>query len=686
MSSSASSTENYSEQDILDTVAACLQLSNAGMVEGYTELFMELRKIAPDREEVKLLGGILHMILGEMKEAEIVFQEILTHKPDMAIAHFYLGVVRYRNHDLNQAIECFSQCLTYNPDYNEAYHYLCLINFALKNNELAFQIAMVGVERNPLNKALWHFIGRALTHTTLSQPVPIIEKALIAACESNEIDKKELGGVARVLLGQTKEAQACLSAHEKGELKPFLLEQGGIEMLAKSFFITMIHHVYMSHAGVERLIIALRDTLLEIIINQNYQEGEIEGLLDIASGCAHFAFHTDYIMYTEEENIALIRQARNEALNTSNPESFRALCAVIYAAYCNWSHDEERTGFIALCDTSDFALLHQLKKLLIDQANTEKEYKDKIVSLTDIDDEVSREVQSMYETSPYPRWQAYPEFRQRVFHFMIALEMPFLRPEERPTLQENEHAPLNVLVAGCGTGHHAMLAHCDYLNAQIMAVDLSRTSLAYAMMKAEAYGAENITFRHADLMKLPELGQQYDVIESAGVLHHMEHPEKGLQALTDCLKPGGWMKLALYNYDRRTVVHDSWKVIQEQSFSNSEEDIIRFRHEVMTQPEHRELLNRLAVSNDFFNTYECRDYLFHVQEHQYTLDQLRKMLNHCGLQFMGMLLHEPQRYHEFAGTDHEITNFRSMKQWEVAQRARPDLFPQMHTFWCRKPA
>ena len=43
----------------------------------------------------------------------------------------------------------------------------------------------------------------------------------------------------------------------------------------------------------------------------------------------------------------------------------------------------------------------------------------------------------------------------------------------------------------------------------------------------------------ADILNLKKLNRQFDIIESSGVLHHMENPTVGWEILTECLKPGG---------------------------------------------------------------------------------------------------------------------------------------------------
>ena len=73
----------------------------------------------------------------------------------------------------------------------------------------------------------------------------------------------------------------------------------------------------------------------------------------------------------------------------------------------------------------------------------------------------------------------------------------------------------------------------------------------------------------ADILHLHHLGKEFDIIESTGVLHHMDEPMVGWKALVDLLKPGGLMKIGLYSdlarqhivkYERKSE-HWKWRLL-----------------------------------------------------------------------------------------------------------------------------
>jgi len=115
------------------------------------------------------------------------------------------------------------------------------------------------------------------------------------------------------------------------------------------------------------------------------------------------------------------------------------------------------------------------------------------------------------------------------------------------------------LVAGGGTGDTAIflaeqLRNCD---STVVYLDMSTTTRQVAEARAEVRGLTNITWITASIMELPTLGVgKFDYIECCGVLHHLESPEAGLEALKSVLKDDGAIFLMLYGKYGRQAVYD----------------------------------------------------------------------------------------------------------------------------------
>src|SRR5262249_25063749 len=140
---------------------------------------------------------------------------------------------------------------------------------------------------------------------------------------------------------------------------------------------------------------------------------------------------------------------------------------------------------------------------------------------------------------------------------------------------------------------------------------------------------------HADITKVRSIGRTFDVVLSTGVLHHLEDPIAGLGELLSVLRPGGFMRLGLYSERARRSVVAARQFIAEHGYASDAEDIRRCRQDLIARGKQFEALTNAA---DFYTTSECRDLLFHVQEHRFTLPQISKMLKNAGLTFIGFAI------------------------------------------------
>ena len=102
---------------------------------------------------------------------------------------------------------------------------------------------------------------------------------------------------------------------------------------------------------------------------------------------------------------------------------------------------------------------------------------------------------------------------------------------------------VEILVAGCGTGQHSIETARRFTGAQVLAVDLSLTSLYYAKRKKRALGLNNIEYAQPDILQLESIGRVFDVIEASGVLRHLADPFAGWRLLLPMLRPDGFMRL-----------------------------------------------------------------------------------------------------------------------------------------------
>ena len=241
---------------------------------------------------------------------------------------------------------------------------------------------------------------------------------------------------------------------------------------------------------------------------------------------------------------------------------------------------------------------------------------------------------------------------------------------------------MDILVAGCGTGRHAIEIARLYRGAKILAIDLSLASLAYAKRKTSELGLENIEFGQADMLELESLGRSFDVIELVGVLHHLRDPLKGWRVLLGLLRPGGFMSIGLYSALARQGVTAARALIAERGYRATAHDIRRFRQDIFGLEDGAPAKSP-SQSSDFFATSSCRDLFFHVEEHCTTIPDIKDFLAANDLSFIGFDGPMRGEYAERFPEDRAMTD---LDCWHTFELERPTAFLTMYQFWIQKSA
>lgn len=307
----------------------------------------------------------------------------------------------------------------------------------------------------------------------------------------------------------------------------------------------------------------------------------------------------------------------------------------------------------------------------------EQRIKAGIKSLTPIAAGVSAEVRQQYEENPYPRWQSLPPV-DSVFP-SVSLGRLFADGNIPSYLDQ----PMEILIAGCGTGRHSIQTAQRFQASHVTAIDLSLTSLAYAARKTAELGIENVDYFQADIMALGQLGKQFHIIESIGVLHHLENPLAGWRNLASLLLPGGLMHIALYSQIARAKLNLARDHIKQEGLGNDAASIRAFRQQALSAPEGTALAEVARLGRDFYSLSNCRDLLFHVQEHQFTLLQIASSLEALELDFLGMET-DPWTIEAYSRFNPADPRGIDLAGWHRFELENPLTFAGMYQFWCQK--
>jgi SAM-dependent methyltransferase len=273
-----------------------------------------------------------------------------------------------------------------------------------------------------------------------------------------------------------------------------------------------------------------------------------------------------------------------------------------------------------------------------------------IRSLAPIADPVSLDVQRMYEEHPYPRWSSV-----RIKH--------------------RNMKKLNILVAGCGSGHQAILWAAQYPMAHVVGLDLSRVSLAYGLRKARELNIANLEFVHGDILDVSKFARSFDIISCFGVLHHMRDPAEGLRALRGALTDGGYIELGLYSEAGRQPVVHAIRLRGELGLLPTAEGIRNLRRHILalppTHPAHE-----ITRFFDFYTMSGCRDLLFHVQEHRFDLLGVARLLDETGFKLCDLRVGPAavERFHR----DVQGGDVTSLADWHKFEVKNPITFRKMY--------
>jgi len=591
-------------------------------------------KLKPDYVKAhNNLGNILQE-QGRLKEAEASCRKAIELKPDLADIHNNLGFILQEQKKLHEACSAYIQAINLNPDFTDAYANLGIVI----TKKIRF---------NSSNVKLYPLLIRLLSTGNFARPKDLAP-SILSLLKHDPLIKNLL--LEENFATSLKEANSIIGSLDKLKLLHHLMRVCPLpDLQFEGFFVTM------------------RSLLLTNLENFKASPELIYFLSTLSLHC----FTNEYIYFEKDEETELVESLETEIMQTisksEQPEAKKILCLASYRPLhqYNWCQKLE------VLDN-----LEEVKSRLIVEPYAERSIMAEIPMLGEISDDVSCKVRAQYEENPYPRWV---KLGISTKVRSISEICGDLNLHLHSKSIKNVIAPA-ILIAGCGTGQHSIGTASRFSDCQVTAVDLSLASLAYAKRKTTELGITNIDYLQADILKLNNLEQEFDIIESVGVLHHLNEPMAGWRVLTDLLKPSGLIKIGLYSELARHPIVEVRKEITSRKVGTSESEIREFRRSLTESNDenHQQLTNW----NDFFSISMLRDLIFHVQEHRFTLPQIKNCLDELGLKFCGFENRNViSNFREFHGEEADIYD---LDLWHKYEESNPRAFASMYQFWCQK--
>lgn len=601
-------------------------------------------------------------------EAADAYRAVIRLYPKLPDVHNNLGVALKSAGQVAEAIPCFRRAVRLKPDYLSAHANLAAALEATGDLRGGLEHRIDAWRLEPDAYEPREALVRALRRCPYNKAHPGARAALAALQANPDVDQQALSDPAIRLWASHPAIRREMETARRGfpekpagaGFKPITT------FLADELIVSALSWSIVAHPGMEAWLTRSRAWLLDHAVSGNLGRVDADWLAAIALQ----ARAAEWVWFeTEEERDLLIHLADLHGRGVETPHR-----ALIRAMYMPLETDPEidvlyrEAGAMQAGDTGPRALL--LRRSLI---HPREEWRlGEEVNAAEVTDAVSRAVQSQYEDNPYPRWLSLSRRPRttigRHLGQVLALQQPVRTEETLP----------RILVAGCGTGRHALQTALRYENAEVLAVDLSRASLAYARRMARELRVRNIRFAQADILDMDSIPDRFDLIESSGVLHHLDEPMRGWRVLRRLLAPRGLMRLAFYSRRARMPLDEIRRDLPDRGDMMKRVRAARRRTYGLADGHPGRALLRSA---DFYAASGVRDALLHTCEH--TVDPLwiRDALEELGLQFLGFELPDPAILTEYRRRNPDDPGGLDLEAWDVLEADHPDLFLGMYQFW-----
>ena len=550
-----------------------------------------------------------------------------------AETYFKEGIVLHEQGKFGKALKYYTQALKINPDFDEVYYNM----------------------------------GRLLTNIKFNKPIPNLTEIIYKILEKEKfIRPSSLVQASSSLLKFDPNIKDVLSKISAGKLSESLQEII-VDLLNVPLLIKLMEVSSLPDLELETAFKNIRSTILLSISKIKNNSEILKFQIPLSLHC----FTNEYLYNQTDEEVEALKELENlvekKLTNGQQPSPTELVCLASYKSL----HEYSWLNLLSMPIE-----LEAIQRRQILEPEKEKQLRSTIPLLSSFKDTVSCKVQEQYEQNPYPRWTnlGLPPVPQTISAFTKDKDLRI------SNLSINEVDIPQILIAGCGTGEHSITTASTFKNCDVLAIDLSLSSVAYAKRKTEELNISNIDYMQADILDLGVLNRKFDIIESVGVLHHMNNPMVGWKVLADCLNTGGLMRIGLYSELARKSIVQIRDEIEHLNIESSYDAMKLFRNKIGSSEEEP---HKLIVSSlDFYSMSAFRDLIFHVQEHRFTIPQIEASLTQLGLMFCGFeTLHVVEKFKSKNFTENALYD---LEKWDTFEKENPRVFAGMYQFWCQK--
>lgn len=635
------------------------------------KMFLKALKMNPENAGLNNNLGNIFFELGNIEKSIDYFQKAIKIDPKFIDAYFNLSLAFKNVGKLDEAINSLKKIIFLKPNDLKSIISIAIIYQNEEKIEQSFLyfIKAMKVDPNDLEtrNLFLELIKTTNLHSLTKKYPKEIKNIFLFFLKQNNINHDDIFNNAKLFIYFHQDKEKVERIYKSQEL---LLDNDNIKQnLTDEYFYLMLQKCLFRDIFLENFLTKIRR---EILLDLSDKKKKIlKNYLNFIISLSQQCFFNEYLFFeTNEEKKALLK-LENKIINNN---SIDELEVAIFACYKLLNEFQTLSNSL-LKYRSKNILFTEMVNLQIIEPLKENDLKKTIKSIEKISNQTSLKVREQYEQNPYPRWRYAKSTKIANFSDKFKKE---IFPNKKDFI--NNFSNPNVLIAGCGTGKH--LAHTIYYeNANISAIDLSLSSIAYAKRMIEEIGYEKINFLKGDILSLKNLNTKFDIIECVGVLHHMEKPIEGLEILINLLKSNGVIKLGLYSELARGDVVKIRDLIKKEGINNSLESIRYIREKVKNNSDNS-LFKKISMNYDFFSTSNVRDLIFHVKEHRFSIPSIKKILNDLKLEFLGFSNPYIKKKYSINFPDDKKNIL--LDNWQKFEQKYPDSFYDMYQFWLKK--
>ncbi|MDC1383913.1 methyltransferase domain-containing protein [Candidatus Puniceispirillum sp.] len=698
------SSNSYLECKLDLLLKGAVERHQKGNLEAANLLYQEILRIDPENTSALQLSGTLACQLQQHDTALNLISKAIFLEPNYVDAYFNRAGVLKEIERYEEALDDYDYAISIKPDYydaiiNRGYILLCLERYdealAVYNNFISlkpnsvdalinrgvvlqnlqkFSEALIDFKAalfiDPSNQLALYNLGLILKGFQTPFPDPELMNLMEIL-----LDKKTLTRPSEMLRCGTSLLKAdpilgrIFKKHSEGKFNHLIIPS--IQELSKNpLLLKFMELCPISDLQIEGVLKKFRSFML---LNITTLE-RTPNLLRFQNALALQCFTNEFLYETSSEELKALKDlehlVKNKLASKEEFDPFEIACIASYSSLQNYRWHP------ALAQISDLKDIYNRQIL---EPQEENNIKFDIPIVNKIKNDISVKVRQQYEINPYPRWinaslTLEPKsISNTIKDLSLKIFDPKINAVETP----------RILVAGCGTGQHSIETSSRFKNSAVLAIDISLNSLAYAKRKTNELGIRNIEYMHCDILEAQNLGEQFDIIESMGVLHHMSIPIDGWESLVSCLKPGGLMRIGLYSEMARQdikAMRDEHKSIKSTLDKGLVSSIKSIRSKIINSVQTQD--HPIFSISDFYSLSGFRDLALHVQEQQFTIPMIKANLKDLGLKFIGFEDKILIRNFKLKFTDPD--DLYDLDKWHNFEIDNPMIFIRMYQFWCQK--